>query len=278
MGRARMIDVDAPTRLLMADGSVLSCSPSIMHRAEYPSCIAFCEPAAYIGEPTVHTFDVVLTDEDVARICRGGENDLLAHEEARAMLLPLVNEHTRERFERAQEPEFLLATLEVEEFRAAFRWELGWSWSAWLDAIDGETAEVGEIADWLIDEADGTGSFRLIDGSLYYLRRLGVHHAARGQQLGARLIAHALWTLHRSDGDVAVLLVRPTQSIFDETDPPCDADSTLRLARYYGRMGFKRYRPHERPEDGAIVPMYACHGERRLNFKGAPSIGHVQRR
>lgn len=163
-----------------------------------------------------------------------------------------------------------IASAQIDEFPARFSWDLKTSWFNWLDSMDGDLAVVGELADELMEH---DGSLALICGSLLYLRSVDVHPAFRGQQIGARLVAHALWSLSRSTGDVAALLAKPVRSEFREGEPDCSAAAIRRLAGYYRRMGFERSRPRERFRDNGAVLMHARIGEFTLPFRGLGGMG-----
>ena len=163
-----------------------------------------------------------------------------------------------------------IASAQIDEFPARFSWDLNTSWFNWLDSMDADLAVVGELADELMEHDD---SLALICGSLLYLRSVDVHPAFRGQQVGARLVAHALWSLSRSTGDVATLLAKPVRSEFREREPDCSAAAIRRLAGYYRRMGFERSRPRERFRDNGAVLMHARIGEFTLPFRGLGGMG-----
>ena len=163
-----------------------------------------------------------------------------------------------------------IATVQIDEFPARFCSDLRTSWFNWLDSMDSDLAFVGELADELMEVED---SVALISGSLLYVRAVDVHPAFAGQQIGARLVAHSLWSLSRSTGDVAVLLATPVQSEFRDGEPDCSAAAIRRLADYYRRMGFERSRQRERFRDDGAVLMHARIGEFTLPFRGLGDLG-----
>lgn len=163
-----------------------------------------------------------------------------------------------------------IASAQVDEFPARFQWDLNTSWFDWLDSMDGDVAVVGEFADELRERDD---CMALLSGSLLYVRNIDVHPAFSGQQIGARLVAHSLWSLSRSDGDVAMLLAKPMKGRFREGEPDCSAAAIRRLARYYRRMGFERSHPGERFGKDRAVLMHALVGEFTLPFRGLGGMG-----
>jgi GNAT superfamily N-acetyltransferase len=163
-----------------------------------------------------------------------------------------------------------IASAQVDEFPARFRWDLNTTWFDWLDSVDDDVAVVGEFADLLTERDD---CMALLSGSLLYVRLADVHPAFTGQQIGARLVAHSLWSLSRSDGDVAMLLAKPMKGRFREEKPDCSAAAIRRLAGYYRRMGFERSYPGERFAKDRAVLMHALIGEFTLPFRGLGGMG-----
>jgi GNAT superfamily N-acetyltransferase len=163
-----------------------------------------------------------------------------------------------------------IASAQIDEFPARFIWDLKTSWFDWLDSMDVDLALVGELADELSELDDSPA---LICGSLLYIRAVDVHPAFAGQQIGARLLAHSLWSLSRCTGDVAVLFAKPVQGVFREGQPDCSAAAIRRLTGYYRRMGFERSRPRERFRDNDAVLMHARIGEFTLPFRGLGDLG-----
>jgi GNAT superfamily N-acetyltransferase len=163
-----------------------------------------------------------------------------------------------------------IASAQVDELPARFRWDLNTTWFDWLDSMDDDLAVVGEFADDLTERDD---CMALLSGSLLYVRKVEVHPAFYGQQIGARLVAHSLWSLSRSDGDVAMLLAKPMKGRFHPEKPDCSAAAIRRLAGYYRRMGFVRSRPRERFRDDGPVLMHALIGEFTLPFRGLGGMG-----
>jgi len=151
-------------------------------------------------------------------------------------------------------------------------------WLRWLDAVgdDGRTgiAElVGEFTSEDNEQNEELGlEFPLLDGSLFWLRQLGVHPAFRGQRIGARLMAHAMWALHRAVGDLAVLEAHPTKTVFDAEEPTgTTVDTIARLVAYYERVGFLRSRPGQPIGDRAVA-MHVQFGAKGLPVRGLPGL------
>jgi GNAT superfamily N-acetyltransferase len=102
--------------------------------------------------------------------------------------------------------DFLVAQVEILEFPERLRADLHSTWADWLGDVDGELALAGAAAD---DLAERPGTRALRTGSFFVNRRVQVHAHFRGQDIGARTVAHALWSVSRSDGDMAMLVVAP---------------------------------------------------------------------
>ncbi len=224
----------------------------------------FADAESLMQGGIAHSISIVLTRDEVEDTLheRGG-----SAEAAWQGLETFVTERTREQFANG---ELVVAVLRVEEFPVRIRSDLGLSWFLWLDAIDSDTAVAGTVADEIQEARD---SFALLDGSLFYIRGLSVHPAFGGQQLGARLVAHALWAMQRSTGDTTVLLAKPTENYFTAGEPACGVREIRRLVRYYERMGFVRAEPDERIRAREPVAMYALFGENRLPFRGLGELG-----
>ena len=193
---------------------------------------------------------------------------------------PLSLPHVPEVLDRDR---LLVARLEVAEHREIICQTLcGGSWFEYLDAIgdDGGTLMTGIVVDLAgydkpIDE-DRDGMPPLIEGSLFWFRSLGLHPAFRGQNIGARLLAHALFHLHRCEFDLAVLEAFPMKTIFDSKVPPRTVAAVRKLVSYYEWVGFKRSRPEERIRCRA-VPMHSYFGSLGLPVRGFPGFSRFPR-
>lgn len=180
--------------------------------------------------------------------------------------------------ERSEADEWVtIASTQVDEFPARFYWDLKTTWYDWLDPMDGDLAVVGEFADEMMEREDSMG---LLSGSLFYIRNVEVHPAFSGQQIGARLVAHALWSLSRSDGDVAMLLARPMTGRFHPGKPDCSAAIHPPVGRLLPQDGLRalpsaravprRWRgAHARPQRGIHLAFLWTRrdGERRIKFQ-----------
>ena len=161
---------------------------------------------------------------------------------------------------------FPIARAEILEFPARLRNELHTTWSDWLGDIDAEMALAGVGADDLAERPD---TLALANGSLLFVRSVRVHHAFLGQNVGARVLAHALWVLSRAPGDLAMLVARPSPH-------PLQGASELDvsgLVRYCERIGFTRAWPDEPVTATSAVLLFAMPGKRPLRFSGLGTLG-----
>lgn len=250
-------------RLPGADG--LELQPELSHVVRHRfGGFADLDSAANAGIP--HEIAVLITREAVGEaVYERGRSHAEADETWEA-LEPCSTQRTREEFANG---ELVVARMGIEEFPVMRYHDLRQRWGVWLDAIDGDAASAGFVADQL---RAGEDSFALLDGSLLFVRGVSVHPALQGQQIGARLIAHALWALHRAGGDVAVLLAKPTENLFTGEAPRCGVRDIQRLVRYYERMGFERSHPEERVRAGTAVSMH-LHLENPLPFRSLGEMG-----
>lgn len=204
------------------------------------------------GGPIEHTFEMYVTDDVVTGLSKRA----YAAIEALAAHAPVGAE-----LPSPPDPEripllLLLARLTVGEYPEAW---VGLGGRNWYDAFDGAELEV--LAEFMevVEEAEAGGSMALIDGSAFVYRYLHVHPAVRGQDVGLRLLTHAVLALHRSVGDVSLLVVNPVRSLWEwgpklphEMEPRrCTPEAVQALVRYYGRAGFECCR---RDEDARLYP------------------------
>jgi GNAT superfamily N-acetyltransferase len=251
-------------RLPGKDG--LEVCPAITHTCQQRYA-GFADVESLASEGISHEIAVLVTKDELADALHDRHRSRDDSDRAWAALEPYVAEHGRTSYERG---ELTIARMNVEEFPVARQRDLREGWFYWLDAIDGDTAVAGEVADRLVDDE---GTFALLDGSLFYIRGVSVHPAFQGQQIGARLVAHGLWALHRSTGDVAILLAKPSKNAFTGEESRCGVRDIRRLARYYERMGFERSAPEERIRAGEPVTMHLLLGEFRLPFQSLGTMG-----
>lgn len=159
---------------------------------------------------------------------------------------------------------FLVARVEILEFPERLRVDLHSTWSDWLGDMEHELALAGTAAD---DLAERPETRALRNGSLFVIRRVQVHSRFRGQDIGARTVAHALWSLSRADGDVAMLVVPPG----DGSDgAPGDA---ARLVRYCERIGLSRAWPDQPFTTLSPVVLYTVLRAGSLPFSGLGTLG-----
>lgn len=146
----------------------------------------------------------------------------------------------------------LLARLQLEEFPVHIGDQCGWY--DWFDGAGDE--RMLEVLNTLQDGDVRNADFALYDGALIWLKELGVHPAARGQQVGLRLMGHALWQLHRTSSDVAVLQVGRIGTPFDKMPDELAPGTMTGLVRYYQRLGFKPWKARQNPEQHPGLIMY----------------------
>lgn len=161
-----------------------------------------------------------------------------------------------------------IGQLSVREFSVRLKDAYYGSWFLLLDALDGDSARLGEVADELEREAEEKGELFLPDGSLFVPEMLAIHPGFRGSGLGIRLLAHGLWFLTRSMYDVALAWAVPTSNRFDTDEVDCSADSIKRLVSYYETAGLRRVRPNEEIVDNEAVAMVAYLGQDGLPVEG----------
>lgn len=257
-----------PVLVNLPAGKSFEVSPQILHTMEM-RFNDFGDIGAYDQNPPSHEVRVVLTEDDLsfARPRGSGVRDQVAvsFDELKPLVVPSLEEAY-------QKGEFVVAILQVEEFPSTVAFDFRGTWFDWLDAIDGDLAIVGELADGLRDDEDDL-SMALLSGSLFYPRALSVHPAFSGQRIGLRLLAHTLWALHRAEGDTAILLAKPMSNHFAPGEPKTGATEIRRLAKHYERIGFRRVPGHGRVKSGQPVPMILRFGEERIPVTGLGSYG-----
>jgi GNAT superfamily N-acetyltransferase len=138
----------------------------------------------------------------------------------------------------------VVARLSIRQYPDHLREALGLTWEEWLEEMEEDVA--GALADAITESHPDS----LWGGTLYHFRDLQVHPEFRGQHLGARLLAHALWMLLSGPRDLAVMYAMPMPDRFqrDGTEPPRDPDAVKRLTRYYRRLGL-----HVWPRRGRVT-------------------------
>lgn len=209
--------------------------------------------------PPQHRFEVVLHPSSLYHPGRRRSllRPVIAWRRLRDLTVPETAARFRWRRKLGDDPELVLAQLDVTEFVVASIENT----IDWFEALDGQAlagGELYEMVEALIngDRLDGA----LIDGSLFYLEHLHVHPAIRGQRVGVRLIEHALSVLRRSDCDLAVGLANPIRTLFEPLpagaawEPPVEARD--RLVRYYRSAGFQVWRPRRRRSAEAPIVIY----------------------
>lgn len=133
--------------------------------------------------------------------------------------------------------------------------------TSWFEAFDQFGSNVGEIAETIYNDQEGTYGCSLFGGSFFWFRQMHVHPLFRGRDIGAKLLSHALWLLVK-DESVAGLEIGPLKSAYDDVEPERSDELVDGLARYYARCGFKPWQPHQ----GKFDTMYVT-GEALLPFE-----------
>lgn len=169
--------------------------------------------------------------------------------------------------ELATESRIVLAYMESDEYPVAMcEAAAGGDWREWFDDNDDDETGLFDFVATLARDEGGAApwlSSPLSGGSVHYLRVLGVHPLLRGRGLGSALLTHVLWTLRRSDGDLAIIEALPTRSQFDDAIPERSAATVRQLVRRYQRLGFHRVHPR-RTITARAEPMYFQFGAYRI--------------
>ena len=224
-------------------------------------------------EPVTHTLEARLTRFHLEEV---GPSSLPRGTWDRVAALPDVDVE-RDDVD-YQAPAVIIGRLTIGEYPDYLRCDCsGRPGISWFDWLDGEGTELGAIADRTQHQA--RYEFAPSQGSLFWCKRRSVHPAFRGQHLGARLLAHALWTLPRRVEDLALMEVMPMDGEFGGPPPVRTRAAILGLARYYERLGLTRWRtrrsPRALPPDAIIAegsaeiapPVLYHRGAERLAFE-----------
>src|SRR6185295_13571260 len=122
-------------------------------------------------------------------------------------------------------------------------------WFDYLDGFDQESGDVGAILDDLMETDDTL----LLDGSLWLLRRLGVHPVVRGQHLGLQLVARTLSYCRNAEGDLAVLTAHPSSTWFGA--PVAETS----LIPYYRKVGFELHTASVCKDEPIMLAHFGAH-------------------
>lgn len=222
----------------------LRIEPEIRHTLtqEWPGAVAAgCFPDIG-GLP--HRFDLVIRPDTLAfELGRHDPYDRRTADE----WLDLMADYALASPEVLTEDAFVAARLEAQEYPVHMV-NYGAGWYACLDGG-------GNAGLWY---ALGRWGPRQ-EGSLFWLKTLGVHPRLRGQQLGLYLTAHALWELHRTSEDLAVLEVGTPVTIYGKPeDEPKRRGGLRKLARYYERLGFTSLGRSKDEFDLMCLPLDLC--------------------
>lgn len=238
--------------LRLDDGRVFEVSPNVIQTARV-EWYGIADTEGLFDYGVTHRFDVVL-ERELFKIPR---NDPDPDETWQSLRTAFKVKRVRPRPKdfRDSPGEIWLAYLEVAELPSHIVNQA----SFWADACDmmGDTLRWGiDIVDNISEGFDVWHEQALVEGALIWPRVLGVHPRARGQDLGIRLLAHALWALHRSSDDVAILEAAAISTYFDGKAKVEQTPASFRaLCRYYGRLGFRRWFVKQRAESkgGSIM-------------------------
>jgi GNAT superfamily N-acetyltransferase len=249
------------TLKLSGDRNVLVRS-RIVQRTE-TEWFAFGDAECLWYEPISHRFDVIAGRPTLDHIWDRDEEagDALWEELRAACSLPAATPARGRDLPLQDEDDLWLAYLDVDELPAHMVAPDG-NWAPIISALGERVADAYPIVDAIRHGAVPGFGVPLIFGSLFIPQLLAVHPVARGQDLGLRLLAHALWALHRADGDVAIIQAMPAANLFEAKRPARPPESYARLVRYYSRIGFMRWRPRRRPHSPGGSVMVLPLGER----------------
>jgi GNAT superfamily N-acetyltransferase len=255
-------------RVRIAGFDAFSVEPEIRHRSRM-SFRGFGQLESYEYGRFQHQVEAVILRESFEEWVRA---EPLKSPPRWEDLTPLAYPGTQPHLD-DDDPAFVVARLEIEEHPRITRWRLGLSWGEWLRAIDRDSALVGDVLDQLEPEDAGESPMPTKGGSLFHIRSVAVHPTFMGQAIRRRLIAHTLWTMHRSRGDVAVILVLPHPNPLGDDPRPDQSVAAIRsLTRYYQRIGFARS-SRVPMQAGVPVPMHVFFGIEPLRVSGLHEIG-----
>jgi hypothetical protein len=263
-------------RLHLPDRDSLTVEPVIRHRSRM-DFHGFGRLESYEYGRLQHRVEAVILPESLDQWARAGEarnpptwEDLLKLNYREPIAAPSD-----------EDPAFVVGRLEIEEHPRITRWRLQSSWGDWLRSIDIHSAFVGDVLDQLEESREGKELLHKnpllhVEGSLFHIRSVAVHPAFYGQAVRRRLIAHTLWAMHRGIGDVAIILVYPSDNALGpEGSPDQSVAATRQLTRYYQRMGFTRSL-RGRIVAGRPVPMHVFFGAQPLRVSGLHEIGVIE--
>lgn len=247
----------ASVRLPMHTGGFLEREPVIYHDASFRTCHGFVDLDGVYGSPPVrHTLTLTLP------LC-GTE---YAHNRASLRSVTGLAFEVRETPEEGEPGwEVVVARLTMAQLNSRHRDVLRTSWHEWLDSIDGDLAWVGSFLDHATEEPDEYES-DLIGGALFHIYNVGVHPAFRGQDVGLRLIAHALLNASTGLNDAATLIAADAPNGWDGRGRDQTRARARALARHYARLGFSEV---DEREHGVNVLMYAPLGRCGLRVEAA---------
>lgn len=136
----------------------------------------------------------------------------------------------------------LVAQVDVREYPARLVFDAADSWTEFMDKYDDD--DYIEALQRVRSMDDGVTAKRPLSGtgSLLHLSQLAVHPLLRGQGIGRRLVAHALWENVRQDDDLATCIASPESTIFtrNRRAPAHTTKAVQRVADYLGSIGFHR--------------------------------------
>lgn len=220
------------------------------------------------GSGIDHVFSVLVKRGNLSPSIHGLDDDA---PHARSEWQRLLSPYRLEYAPSVLTPEWLMvACLKTEEYPASQRSTFG-PWWEWTDANGNE--QIGVLIDrWNSRPPSHEGRegvvLPLVDGSLHWLRYLGVHPAFRGQHIGLGLVHHALWSLRRAEGDVAFLEARPYGTLFDGKKIESTTEGVQTLVNYYARLGFRRSFPREPISEYETLMHYQFSGISRPTVLG----------
>jgi len=248
--------------ILLPPPDQLEIDPDVEQRVTIPTCPGLLDHEFLIQGSAIRIeFEVLLTRE----VIDNGVDKASVSRRVWKNLATLVPGGLEQRFRKREQ--FLVAFLNVDEFPVD--WGFADDWLERLDSVDADCGSLAPMVESLHRKAKRDFWFSFTSGSLFHMRRLEVHPSFRGQQIGGRLLLHALAQVGRSIGDVAVLNAVPIRTLFENCPADQRAKAVRALVRYYRRIGFKRW-GRGSIKDGDSVPMYARFGECLIKPQGLP--------
>ena len=247
----------AAVRLPMQDGTMVESEPLIYHEASFRTCHGYVDPDGVYSDPPIrHTLTLTLPLGDTEFAEERGSLPTVSEVPLEVRAAPDGSDSGRE---------LIVARLTMAQLNSRYRDLVGTSWHEWLDSIDSDLAWVGSFLDEAADDPEEY-ECDLIGGALFHIYNVGVHPAFRGQNVGLRLIAHALVITSAGLNDAATLIAADAPNGWDQRERDQTRTRANALARHYARLGFSAV---DKSEHGANILMYAPVGRCGLRVEPA---------